>query len=105
MAHANSTTDYKEEGPRPQAAASRPSGARRRPVVDPGAPVASRPAHPLPERRTSTLDYDRYLEKSTSKFKIFSAEERRKRMRAAVVVAAVLVVVALIVVWAILSEA
>lgn len=63
-----------------------------------------RPAHPLPEYRNNNLDYDRYLERSTSKFKIFSAEERRKRRKSAIAIGAVLVVVAVVVVWAILSQ-
>lgn len=99
MAHVDSTTDRMNEAPRPQGVS--PTN-RTRP--DPGAPAASRPAHPLPERRNATLDYDRYLERSTAKFKIFSAEERRKKIRTGVMVGIILVAVFAIVVWAILSE-
>ena len=99
MAHVDSTTDYKDETPRTQA-----TPPTRRIQTNAGAPVASRPAHPLPERRSGTLDYDRYLERSTAKFKIFSAEERRKKIRTAIVVGVILAVVFAIVVWAILSE-
>ena len=63
-----------------------------------------KPAHPLPARRSSKLDYDRYLERSTDKFKIFSAEERRRRKRVLVTAVAVIAVLAVIVVWAILSQ-
>ncbi len=99
MAHVDSTTDHISEAPSPQ-----PASPTRRIQTDPGAPAASRPAHPLPERRSGTLDYDRYLERSTAKFMIFSAEERRKKIRTGIVVGVILVVVFAIVVWAILSE-
>lgn len=73
--------------------------------LDPSRPAVARPAHPLPEHRTGTIDYDRYLERSTNKFKIFSAEERRRRKRTVATVAAVVAAVVIIVIWAILSQA
>lgn len=108
MAYADRTTDSMDSPSRSRSAA---------PAASEGAPHRSdaarttatpsstvRPAHPLPAQRSGKLDYDRYLERSTSKFKIFSAEERRRRKRTAIVVAAILIVVAAIVVWAIWSQ-
>ncbi len=79
------------------------AGQADRPRQDFGASQI-KPAHPLPARRSAKLDYDRYLERSTDKFKIFSAEERRRRKRVLVTAVAVVAVVAVIVVWAILSQ-
>lgn len=90
---------------RPAAASGGRSARTHRPAAAaPGTPGQVRPAHPLPEHRTGTLDYDRYLERSTSKFKIFSAAEQRRRKRAVAIGAAVAAVVVIIVVWAILSQ-
>ncbi len=63
-----------------------------------------RPAHPLPEHRNEKLDYDRYLQQPTQKFKIFSAEEQRRRNRSIVIVVIIALVAAAIVIWAILSQ-
>lgn len=70
----------------------------------PGAPATSRPAHPLPEFRSGALDYDRYLERSTDKFKIFSAGARRRRNRAIATAVAIAAVVVIVVAWAIMSR-
>ncbi len=67
------------------------------------APPGIRPAHPLPSRRTRTLDYDRYLEPPTAKFRIFSAEQRRQRRRRVIVTLAVIAVLAAILLWAFLG--
>ena len=88
---------------------ARPSGdpAARRDPRQGRAPAGRppiRPAHTLPEHRTGTIDYDRYLERSTSKFKIFSAAERRRRKRTAATAVAVAALVAIIVIWAIMSQ-
>lgn len=108
MAYADRTTDSMDSPSRSnQAAPATDEGAPHRPDAARNTFVPSstvRPAHPLPAQRSGKLDYDRYLERSTSKFKIFSAEERRKRKRTAIGVAAVLIVVVLIVVWAICSQ-
>ncbi len=63
-----------------------------------------RPAHPLPEHRNEKLDYDRYLQQPTQKFKIFSAEEQRRRNRSIIIVVVIALVAAAIVIWAILSQ-
>lgn len=81
-----------------------PGAAARRPARDAAGRPPVQPAHPLPEHRTGTIDYDRYLERSTDKFKIFSAAERRRRKRAVATGAAIVAAVAIIVIWAILSQ-
>lgn len=91
-----------ERGGRPSGAPE-PERATRQTRIPAGQPPI-RPAHPLPERRTGTIDYDRYLERSTSKFKIFSAAERRRRKRTIATAAAVVAVVAIVVIWAIMSQ-
>ena len=63
-----------------------------------------RPAHPLPSVRSDRLDYDRYLQRSTDRFKIFSAEADRRRKRVIATAVAVAAVVVLIVAWAIASQ-
>lgn len=83
-------------------ATGRPLGGRS-PHNPMGRP-AVRPAHPLPKHRTGTIDYDRYLERSTNKFKIFSAAERRRRKRAVATGAAIVAAIAIIVIWAIMSQ-
>ena len=103
MAYADRTTDSIDT-PSRSAAPGDPtprSAATRNGAVP---PRTVQPAHPLPAQRSTKLDYDRYLERSTSKFKIFSAEERRKRKRTAIGVGIVLIVVVIIVVWAICSQ-
>jgi hypothetical protein len=62
------------------------------------------PAHPLPEHRSGRIDYDRYLERSTDSFKIFSAGERRRRRHWVLVLALFAVLVALVALWAVLSQ-
>ncbi len=42
-----------------------------------------RPAHPVTSHRVRTRDYDRYLERSQSKFQIFTAQSRRRKTRTA----------------------
>lgn len=110
MAHTDRTTESVDT---PNRSSARPMGTEGAASPRSGSSATSgfapqngqvRPAHPLPAQRSGKLDYDRYLERSTSKFKIFSAEERRKRKRTAIAVAAVLIVVLLIVVWAIWSQ-
>lgn len=85
------------------------TGARRpagRAGASPSAPDEPpiRPAHPLPALRSHELDYDRYLQRPTDRFKIFSAEERRRRGRNAALAVAVAAFVVIIVVWAIASQ-
>lgn len=82
--------------------ARRPS-ARRPPASAPAEPPI-RPAHPLPALRSHELDYDRYLQRSTDRFKIFSAEDRRRRGRNAALAVAVAAFVVIVVVWAIASQ-
>jgi len=62
------------------------------------------PAHPLPRYRSGKIDYDRYLEASTNKFKIFSAESRRQRNKSIATGAAIVALVVIIVIWAVLSK-
>ena len=62
------------------------------------------PAHPLPMYRSGKIDYDRYLEASSNKFKIFSAETRRQRNKAIATGVAIAALVAIIVIWAVLSK-
>ena len=62
------------------------------------------PAHPLPQYRSRELDYDRYLEASSNKFKIFSAETRRQRKRTLATAAAVAALVVIVIIWAVLSQ-
>lgn len=102
MAYADRTTDPIDSPQRPAASDPSPRGTVGRGGHPSQTPLQS--AHPLPAQRSGKLDYDRYLERSTSKFKIFSAEERRKRKRTAITVGIVLLVVAVIVVWAIWSQ-
>lgn len=101
-----------EQRPQPQGTASgkkKPSGSapRQKPPakkIDPSAATIDRPAHPLPAVRTSHIDYDRYLERETARFKIFSAEERRARNRRIAIGLVIGVVVALILAWAVASR-
>jgi hypothetical protein len=78
-------------------------GRRRDGDVRPDTPTIDHPAHPLPSVRHGTIDYDRYLEPPSAKFKIFSAERRRQRRRAIAIGVLVAVIVVLIVAWAVVS--
>ena len=58
----------------------------------------------LDRTQQDRLDYDRYLQRSTDRFKIFSAEADRRRKRVIATAVAVAAVVVLIVAWAIASQ-
>lgn len=88
-------------GTRPASGAARPP---KKPVVDPSAATIDQPAHPLPAVRTGRIDYDRYLERSTAKFKIFSAEERRIRNRRLAVGLVILALAVVILAWVVVSR-
>ena len=85
--------------PRPNPAARRETRAQ-----SPDQRPAVLPAHPLPMYRSGKIDYDRYLEASSNKFKIFSAETRRQRNKAIATGVAIAALVAIIVIWAVLSK-
>lgn len=113
MAYADRTNEHVDRAPgsRPERRGEPAGGpsapdARQRPTNAAGAgmPGQVRPAHPLPAQRSGTLDYDRYLERSTSKFKIFSAAEQRRRRRTIAIGAAIGALAVIIVVWAIMSQ-
>lgn len=61
-------------------------------------PPGVRPAHPLPARRTRTIDYAQYLETPTHKFGIFSAQERRRR-RNRIIAGILIAVAAVVIIW------
>ena len=65
-----------------------------------------RPAHPLPALKSSRIDYDRYLQRSKDKFRIFSAEERRRRNRAAAAAAGLglFVVATIVIIFMLLNQ-
>ena len=89
-----------EPQPRPNPAAYREP---RTQAADQQRPAVL-PAHPLPMYRSGKIDYDRYLEASSNKFKIFSAETRRQRNKAIATGVAIAALVAVIVIWAVLSK-
>lgn len=66
---------------------------------DPSRPAVSQPAHPLPAIRHGITDFDQYLQGPTSKFQIFSAEEKRKRTKAIVIGAAAGLVIIAVALW------
>lgn len=92
----------KKGGSAPHAARQQPQKPRQK--IDPSAATIDRPAHPLPAVRTSHIDYDRYLMRSTDKFKIFSAEEQRARNRHLAIGGVIALVAILILVWAVISR-
>lgn len=89
-----------------KAAGRAPAGGPRPPKkpIDPSAATIDQPAHPLPAVRTGRIDYDRYLERSTAKFKIFSAEERRIRNRRLAVGLVILLLAVIILIWVVVSR-
>jgi hypothetical protein len=66
-------------------------------------PTIDRPAHPLPNVRRNAIDYDRYLEPASAKFKIFSAEKRRRQRRTIIIAVLAIIVLVAIIAWAIAS--
>lgn len=93
--------DDRAEGEAPRTGRTFPDG-RGDVRTAAGRPAVPRPAHPLPAVRRETLNYDQYLERSTDKFQIFSAQERRKRRKALATAAVFVVLVSAVICWVLL---